>query len=209
MVDGLTESGAGEVETMVSSSTVAFSLGGQTMSLNQETSVELPDKLHQTIKTPMGDQTVVISGGKGFVVSGGQTQPLPGAAVEQQLKEMGRELMVLLNNRDNPELETLAGGADTVDGTSCQIVLVSFMGSESRLCVADDGKVLRQTYQGKHPMQQTPGMIAVRFEDYSDVEGYMIAHKRVMTFEGQPLATVTLNSIDLNAQIDPSVFEMP
>ncbi len=66
--------------------------------------------------------------------------------------------------------------------------------------MADDGTVLRQTYQGKHPMQQTPGMIEVLFSEYSDVSGHLIAHKQVMTFEGQPLATVTVNSIELNPE---------
>ena len=209
MVDGMTESDAEEVGSLVSDSTIAFALGGQTMSLSQEMSLVLPDKMKQTIKTPMGDQMVVLNGDTGYMKAGGQTQPLPGPMVEEQLKDLGRDLLVLMGNRDNPELEALAAGTDSVDGVSCDVVAVSFGGSESRLCVADDGTVLRQTYQGKHPMQQTPGMIEVLFSEYSDVSGHLIAHKQVMTFEGQPLATVTVNSIELNPEIDETIFDMP
>jgi hypothetical protein len=209
MVDGMSTSGAEEIASVVSDSTIAFSLGGQTMSLTQEMSLILPDKLHQTIKTPMGDQMMVLNGDQGYMKAGGQTQPLPGSMVEEQLKDLGRELIVLMVNRDNPELEALAAGSDSVDGTACDVMAVSFKGSESRLCVAENGTVVRQTYQGKHPMQQTPGMIEVRFSEYSDVSGHMIAHKQVMTFEGQPLATITLNSIELNPEIDDTLFEIP
>jgi predicted Zn-dependent peptidase len=209
MVDGMTESGAAEIASVVSDSTIAFSLGGQTMSLTQDMSLVLPDKLHQTIKTPMGDQMLVINGDQGYMKAGGQTQPLPGSAIEDQLKDLGRELLVLMGNRDNPEMEALAAGSDNVDGTSCDLMAVNFMGSESRICVADDGTVIRQSYQGKHPMQQTPGMIEVRFSEYSEISGHLIAHKQVMTFEGQPLATITLNSIELNPDIDSTIFEMP
>ena len=209
MVDGMTEDGATEVGSIVSDSTIAFNLGGQVMSLSQEMTLVLPDQLHQTIKTPMGDQVMVISGDKGYMKAGGQTQPLPGPMIEEQLTDLGRELLVLMNNRDNPELESLAAGTDNVDGVACDVMATSFMGSESRICVAEDGTVLRQTYQGKHPMQQTPGMIEVLFSEYADVSGHLIAHKQIMTFEGQPLATVTVNSIELNPEIDLSIFDIP
>jgi len=209
MVDGLTESMADQLASLTADYTIAFNMGGQEISLGQVTSLVLPDKLHQTMKTPMGDQMIVLNGDEGFVSAGGTVQPMPKSMIEDQMKDLGRDLLVLVNAVDSPDLETVAAGEDEVDGTSCEIVAVTFMGNESRLCVAADGTVVRQTYQGKHPMQQTPGMLEVRYSEYSDVAGHLIPHKQVMTFEGQPLATITLNSIELNPELDQSLFDIP
>ncbi len=69
--------------------------------------------------------------------------------------------------------------------------------------------MLKQSYRGKHPMQGTPGTIEILFQEYDEIEGRQIPRKRVMTFEGQELATITLLEIQFNPELDPSLFEIP
>jgi hypothetical protein len=184
-------------------------MGGQTMSLGQDVSLVYPDKVRQTMKTPMGEQVVVLNGSKGYMSAGGQTQTLPSAVIEDEQLKLGRDLLVLLNNAGSPTLEAVAAGADEVNGSPCDVIAVTFRGAESRLCVAGDGMVVKQSYQGKHPMQGTPGLMEVLFSDYGEVDGRLIPHKRVIHFEGQELATITLDAIELNPDIDVAQFEMP
>ena len=189
--------------------TTALSMGGQQMSVGQDVSFILPNKMRTILKTPMGEQVIVLNEDKGYQGFGGQNQPLPGDSVEEGLKQLGRELLVLAGNAGHPEVEAVAAGTENVNGTECQVVAVTFMGMESRLYVDADGKVVKQAYQGKHPLQGTPGLIEIIFSDYSDVDGRLVAHKRVMSFEGQEVATSTLDSIQINPELDVALFEVP
>ncbi len=186
--------------------TIALSMGGQTMSLGQQVTIQLPDKLRQTFKTPMGDQTVVINGDRGMVLAGGQKQPISEDESSRMLDDLNRDLLLTVSRVD--EVEAIAGGTDTVDGETCTVVAVTLSGTESVLCIAEDGKIMSQTYQGVHPLQRTPGEIMVVYSDYRDVGGYILPHKRVLNFDGQPLATVSTNSIAIDSDLDAATFEI-
>jgi len=189
--------------------TVVLSLGGQAMTLGQSVDYVPPDKMRMVMKTPMGEQTLVINGDKGYAASAGQSRPLPGEMVADQREDLNRDLVILAGAQGRPDFEAVAAGSAEVDGTACDVAAVSLAGTESRLCIAADGKVLKQTYQGQHPMQRTPGKMEIVFSDYRDVGGRMLPHKQVMTFEGQPLATISVNSISINGDVESSLFDLP
>ena len=69
--------------------------------------------------------------------------------------------------------------------------------------------MLKQTYQGKHPFQGTPGLMEIRFSEYSEIAGRLVPHKHVMTFDGQELASVTLDSLEVNPELELAQFEVP
>jgi len=188
---------------------VTLSMGGQQMQLGQEIAYALPDKVRSTFKTPMGDQVMVVDGDQGFVVAGGQTRDLPPERIADLMKTLERNLMVLTRYAGDPGLEALAGGTEKVDGQSCTLVQVAYNDLDSQLCIDDAGHVIKQSYQGKHPLQGTPGLIEVVFEDYSDVAGHMVPHTQIMSFDGQQIATLKLESLDVNPQIDPATFARP
>jgi hypothetical protein len=96
-----------------------------------------------------------------------------------------------------------------MDGTACELLSVSFRGKESRLCVDQEGKVLFQRYQGKHPFQGNPGVMEVRFSEYKELDGRLIPHKREISFEGEKLVTENLESIEINPDLSPALFELP
>jgi len=186
--------------------TIAFDIGGRAMSVGQQITIQLPDKLRQTVKTPMGDQTIVINGSRGMVLAGGQTQPAPGTEIAKQLEDLNREPLFLAARAD--QTEAVAGGTEEVDGRTCTVVAVTLDGVESVLCVDGSGEIVSQTYQGRHPMQGTPGEIMVVYSDYRDAGGYNLPHKRVLTFDGQEFATVSTNSVAVNSDLDASTFEI-
>ncbi len=157
----------------------------------------------------MGDQTVVVTGAEGFAVAGGRTMPLPSAALERQTRGMARDLRILVRYASDPSLEAVAAGEDTVDGVKCQVVAVTYKGAESRLCVAPDGKVLKQSYQGEHPTTRAPAQIEVYYSDYRDVEGRMVPHKEVIKADGQEAVSLTLESFKVNPPVDDKLFEKP
>ena len=78
------------------------------------------------------------------------------------------------------------------------MIAVTLMGAESRLCVDGDGNIVRQIYQGRHPMQQTPGTLELAFSDFTDMDGAQVPKSQVMYFDGQEIAKMTLESFSMN-----------
>jgi zinc protease len=206
---GLLAGSAAKVKAVQASYTLNLTIGGQSMALGQDVAYELPSKMRQTIKTPMGEQVSVLNGTAGVAMGGGQTRPMSEAQVVENLDGLRRELLVLSGLGNSPGFEAVASGEQDVDGVSCELVSVAYQTVESQLCIDADGRVLKQAYQGKHPMQGTPGLIEILFQEYDEIDGRQIPRKRVMTFEGQQLATITLDEIEFNPDLDPSLFEIP
>jgi len=84
-------------EAIKTGGSLGLKMGDQTMALQHNTIVAFPDRVRQVLSSPMGDQTVVINGQGGFVLSGGNVQPLPAEALEEQTKEQRRNLLYLLH----------------------------------------------------------------------------------------------------------------
>ncbi|NIM01767.1 MAG: hypothetical protein GTN89_13275 [Acidobacteria bacterium] len=185
---------------------IEFSMGSQTVSVSQRVAYELPDKLRQTFTTPMGEQTVVINGNQGVVLVGDSRQSVPGSDVSRMHQDLNRDLLLLVGRAD--EAEPAAGAAESIDGTACTVVSVKLNGTESTLCIAEDGTIVSQAYTGVHPMRRTPGEIRVIYSDYRKIDGYLVPHRRVMEFDGQALASMSTTSVAINTELDATTFEV-
>jgi hypothetical protein len=89
------------------------------------------------------------------------------------------------------------------------VVSVSFHGAESRLYVDPAGLVVKQVYQGKHPLTQVPGTVENWYSDYRVLDGRQVPHKQVLKIDGEEVVTLTLESFDVNPQVDVVAFEKP
>jgi hypothetical protein len=187
--------------------TVALNAGGMAISLKQTEVRAFPDRMRQTTQTPMGEQTLVVAGDAGAAISPQGTRPLPAEQLAEAKKDAFHDLSFL--SRVAGEVDAVAGGSEAVEGTPCDVLSVTWQGSESRLCVAKDGKVLRQSYAGDNPLTGTPGRIEVTYADWRDVSGRQLPFKHTITIDGEPLATVTVESFDVNPTLEPTLFEVP
>jgi len=200
---------APKTKALRTAGSISMNVGGQQMGLTQSSLIVFPDKLRIVIGTPMGEQTIVLAGDRGFMMAGGQTRDLPPQMIADQLADLGRDLQYLTRYRDDAGIEAVAGGMETVDGVECQVVEVSYKGAESRLWIDADGLVRRQSYQDKHPMTQAPGTFDVYFSDFRDVDGWKIAHNQKIQFNGEDFATVTTSKVEIDPEVDPAAFEKP
>lgn len=195
------------VNSMRTVQNIALTAGGMAITIKQTEVKAFPDRMRQTMQTPMGEQTLVLAGDAGAAVTPGGTQPLPPDKVAEAKKEAFHDLSFLA--RVAGDVDAVAAGSETVEGASCDVVSVTYQGSESRLCVAGDGKVLKQSFAGDNPLSGAPGRIEVTYGDWRDVSGRQLPFKQTITIDGQPLATVTVETIEVNPSLDPSLFEVP
>lgn len=198
-----------KVKAIRSASKMTVTMQGQSISLGQTVLMVFPDKIRQSVQSPMGEQTMVLAGGEAFVSFGGQVRPLPAAMVEKARSDMGRDLRVIVRYASDPELEALAAGHEDVDGTPCDVVAVTLRGTTSRLWIAPDGRILKQSYQGENPATRAPGSVEVLYSDYRDLAGRKVPHKEIIKVDGQEAATLTLDAFEVDPEFDPAVFQKP
>ncbi|MCP3980906.1 MAG: hypothetical protein GY716_16510 [bacterium] len=198
----------GRVESVRLKSKRTMSMQGQKISIGMEITLHLPDKMHVAVNTPMGVQTIVINGDEGTMSMGGRSQPLPASQIEESTKDLDREVFLMANSLGHEGLEAVLAGTEEIDGTSCEVVAINFRGTESTLCVAEDGRVLKQTYQGKHPFMGNPGQMEVYFSDYRDVGNYNMPFKQVQMFNGEELSSSEVEDVSVNPSLDVALFDV-
>ena len=197
------------VNAIRSKAKMSLNMGGQSMQLGQTVLLVFPDRMRVTVQSPMGEQTMVIGDSGAFAVAGGQTQDLPPAMVDKAKKDLGHDLRSIVRYAADPSLEAIGAGKEDVDGLSCDVVAVTLRGVESRMWIAPDGKVVKQTYQGENPLTRAPGPVEVRFSDYREIAGRQVPHKQVLRMDGQDVLTYDLESFEVDPAVDAAAFARP
>jgi hypothetical protein len=179
------------------------------MALKEDTTIVFPDKVRLVLSTPMGNQTVVLDGQQGFMVTGGKAQTLPAAAIEEQTKQARWSLPYLLHHYDDASLEMLAAGEEKIDGTTCRELAASFKGAQCRLWITPEGRVARQSYQGVHPLTRAPGLVEMVASDYHAEGPVVIPHQLSERVDGQEVLSITIESLELDPKVDADAFKRP
>ena len=201
--------GAASTVALRTTSRMDLTGGGQQMSFNRVDTTVYPDRFHTVTVTPMGDQISVITPDGAFAAFGGQVRDLDASRVSERLSDRGRQLDFIVRYRGGDELDAVAGGESEVDGTPCREVQVSMWDTSSTLCVAEDGTVSRQSFDGNHPMTGAPGAFEVHYSDYREVSGRRVAHRREMAIDGTPLLTITIETLEVDPEIASDLFKRP
>ena len=209
MARRLLNGAADEVRAVRSTLTIDTVVEGESVSVEQELSYELPDKIRNSVFTPLGEQVIVVNGGRGVAIAAGRIEPASAERVEYALRSLGRQLLVLAGNAGNPGLRVSASGTEQVGGSECDVVSVSFMGAESKLWIDPEGNVLKQRYKGRHLFDGTPGLVEVGYFDYGEMGGALVPRTWTVSFEHQHLATLTVDSLELNPDLNAGLFELP
>ncbi len=204
--------GGSSPETLTAFRTVdeiVVSMDGQTMAIQQDLVLVLPDRMHVTVRLPMGEQVLVVSDGRGFQRMGAQSSELPPEQVQRQLADLGRNLLYLARYSDSPTVEAVAAGAGEVEGVTCGWIEVRMGEAASRLCVDGEGRVLKQTFQSIHPFTRAPGSFEVVYSDYREVAGFLVPHRQSTKIDGVDFSTSTRQRAEINPEVDPALFERP
>jgi len=186
--------------------TVSTRMGAQSITMDQRVEMVFPDRVRRTMLVAGEEQAFVFNAGKGFLASGELTLPLSESRLSEAVKQLGRDLLLLAASVGSPDLQATLGGADEQDGTPCRTVAVSLGNIASRLCLDDEGKALRQSFESRHPMTHVPGTIEILFSDYRDAAGVFYPFRQVVTFNGEEMVTVTVQSLQVNPELPDSLF---
>jgi hypothetical protein len=198
-----------EIRSISARARIVFRLPDGARALDERRELVAPDKLRRTMVVDGEEHAVVISGGRGFIGSGDRWLPLSGERLHEALTSIDRELLVLAAGVGGSELEIVGSWADRLDGSACDDIAISLRGVESRLCIDERGDVLRQAFVGADPRTGALGPIDVLFSDARDAGGVRYPYRQEIRVDGRPLATVIVEHLAVNDDLDPAMFRVP
>lgn len=208
VVDGL--GGAGAVDSFTAMKTLSdmtlTTPGGQFV-LKVDATFALPDRVRQEVATPMGQILMLVNGTDGYMKQGPNEGPLPPNQREEILRSIWRNPLALAQKRDDAAFQAQHVGNEAIDGTPCDVLLVTLHGDMLKLWASQaDGKVLRTQYRAPGPMGGPPGEHVMTFSDFRAVSGLTIPFKADGTFDGKPQRSSVIQEIVVNPPVDASLF---
>ena len=178
------------------------------MSIAAESVTVFPDHIWQKLGTPMGEMAIVVSPSAAFMKGPMGTQDMPASRSEEMVKEVKRDPLFIAQHADDPKFTFSASGTVKVGEVEAKILDVNADGAEVRWFVDPrSGRILRSS-------AQTVGMTGSGEEvtDYSDwksVDGISVPFKEVKTQGGEPRASVELQEVEFNPNVDSALFDKP
>jgi outer membrane lipoprotein-sorting protein len=181
-----------------------------TLDLTVKTYLVLPDKYRQDVGTPFGDITLIVNGDSGWQKGPQGIRAAPAAFIESVRRNLARSIdrilpEVLTGARTAQFLETV-----TLETGAADVVLVTDPGGDSVRLFVDQqsGYVVKQEYQGEAAGQ---GPVAEQriFSDFRTVGALVLPHRTVVLQDGKQTSDATVVNIEINAGVDPTLFQQP
>ena len=174
------------------------------MDLEVDETFVSPDTIRQVIKTPMGEQTVVISPSAAFAMTPMGTQDLPGSAKSGAANEMKQDFLAIARNLNDPSYTFTANGTEKVGDINASVLEINASGAQFKLLVDPaTGRVLRKVSQGRMGEQVT------EFGDWKTVNGVNLPTTATVTAGGQQIMSFKYTTVEINPTVDMKIFDKP
>lgn len=179
------------------------------LEVNLTTTYLYPSSFRQEMATPMGSMQLVVTPDARFVNTPGGVQDLPESQAETTASRFRRSPLALLKARNEPGFEATALGPEEVAGQTLELVQVDRDGELSTLGIdPETGRLLLVRFQGPGP-GGAPGQIDNLYSDYQEVGGIRYPFSTQTEFEGEAVATFEVDTVKVDEEVDPALFEKP
>lgn len=178
------------------------------MTMDVATLRVLPDKLHMTMKTPMGEQAMTYDGQSGWMGMGGQSQAMPAAQIDDMRSGFARELFWLFGNLNGSVYKVaMKGEEDFAAGKAARLDFLTAQNQQFSLFVDP------ATYHpmGMRYMGQSmagPALMTETYLEMKDVKGMLLPNK-VDRDEGAMKMQYDVVTWEINPTVDAAIFTVP
>jgi zinc protease len=178
------------------------------MSVDAESLLVLPDRQRQTLRTPMGEMTNVVSPEAAFISMPMGTRDMPASQKENAQKEMRTSPLALAQRAADPALRVREAGTEKLGEVEARVLELSVEGSDVRWFVDPaSARILRTASRTMGP--EGPAEQALDYSDWRTVDGVAFAFKRSIKRNGEDTGAIELTDVKLNPEFDPKLFERP
>jgi predicted Zn-dependent peptidase len=179
------------------------------MQIRNDVLIDFVDqRMRQEMTLPFGKVAIVLTATGGFVQSPQGSQPLPDSQRQDLLREMHREPILVLKNRDR--IKANAVGPGQAGGVAVEKVVVEWEGETATYGIDPaSGRILSLAYRGRVGMNPQPGDVVRTFADFREVSGLVLPFSASASFNGEPAMSATLDSVKIDGPLDEAAFAMP
>ena len=168
----------------------------------------IPDYTNPSV---MRQAAVVITPSDAFTITPNGIRPMSDAYRIDQEREINRRPLAILRARKNSSFNPVAVGSATVTETTVEQLAVEMDGNSYTFGIDPaTGRILSLSYRRRGPGGDF-GQFTRVFSDFRTVHGVTLPFRVTAAFNGQPWKeqSATVESITINAKIDPALFEKP
>ena len=184
---------------------LAVQQSGQRVDIEQ--TIVYPDKQLQRLKAPDGSMLLVVTPTDAFLMKGGQVRDLPSAQRASLDATLKHDFINILQHVNDPKYIFAATGHEPVGGIDATVVDVEADGVPTTWWIGSDGKLLQERYSDMGP---TGEMQTMAYSEWKDFGGLQYPTKYEMfNAAGEPQLSMTLTSMQVNAPIEPRIFQRP
>jgi len=172
--------------------------------------IVFPNSIRREIIREFGPVTSVVTPVESFVSTNRGTNPMtPGARRETEKQVIKRTPLGILRARKSANFKAIASGRTKSGDLNLDQVVVELDGINLTLGIdAVTGRIHSIAHQGRG-LNGAFGEIVESFADFRLVDGIWLPFKTDITWNGQATRTLALESISVNSEIDPALFEKP
>jgi hypothetical protein len=184
--------------------------GGNSVDFNSTTYLAFPDRYRSDVQLPMGSLVTVWTPEGAFTDMGDGPVKLPDVQTTAMEQGFRRNLVGLLKARTSPGfVATAKGPGKTPAGAAVELVEVRSGGHTTVLGIDPaSGRILSTSWSGRIGAGGEPGETVSEFTDFrAGSDGLIYPYALTSTFAGTPTHSVVLESVLVNATIDPALFE--
>lgn len=148
---------------------------------------------------PMGEMTRVVSSDAAFVITPMGAQDLPSSQRESALGDLRSDLLMVLQNVNNPRYTFTASGTETVGGVEAQVLDINAAGTPVRWYVEPSGRVIRTAARES----------VIDLSEWKSFGGLNLPTVAVVSQNGQKVLEMKLANAEPNVAIEPNAFVKP
>ena len=180
----------------------------QGQKIEGEQTIVYPDEQAQQMTLSHGKSLRVVTPSAAFVVTGSQVSDLPSAEATSSREALKHDFLNVMQHIHDSKYAFEANGQERVDDIDATVVAVNADGTPTRWWIAADGRLLQECFTDL--AQAVPTTLTFKYSDWRKFGGLNYPTKYVMLDEGgQTLLTMSLVGMQVNAPVDPKLFEKP
>jgi outer membrane lipoprotein-sorting protein len=197
------------VENMRAKSEAQVDTPQGTFTIPTTTTVQMPGKIHVKQTLPNGMTLTVADDGDQMMLQTPQgTQPAPPQIRKQFGGQLWRNVIYLMTNLEREKVEAQAQGTETIEGTTYDAVKVMPPEGEPFTLYLDPETMRPARMSYTAMTQQGPKESVDVFSDYQEVSGLTVPFKTVTYQDGQQAAQTTLQTVEINTDIEDGMFTL-
>jgi zinc protease len=168
-----------------------------------------PDSMHVEMEIPQGKLTIVASPQAAFMsLAGRGSRSMPPDQKSEMLSQLHHDLVYVAQHADDPAFTFTAAGTEKIGDVDAAILDIGGAIPWLRWYIdPKTGHILREKYKGMGQSGAFDG--ETELADWRTADGLTMPYKHENKQNGQQTSTAEFKKIEINAAVDPKVFEMP